>query len=466
MRDNSSHITNLIRTAEKKASKNSMGDTARGKRGSIEWPVHCTVGPGLEGAIACETKVGYVNGSEGRLIYRGYDIFDLCENSTFEEVTYLLLFGKLPSDKQKTRFKSKLFKYMYIPETTRLLSGFPVEDMDTMAALRFGISLLRIADIRNKKTDIYPDTSMIIATDEDSIPMETPPVGESHAIYEFDETAAGVNHSIAVRHRAERAETCCRLIAGVASLAAAIARIRAKHLPLEPIPELSHAGNLIYMMTGKKPTPVEERVMDVCLILHADHGMNASTFAALVVASTLADIYFSVGSGIGALSGQLHGGANQKAYAMLEEIGGPENVGAWCEKALAEKRKIMGVGHRVYKTHDPRALVLGPLAGFLARKNKDMAVLAETANVLEKRVCATLGAQKGLFPNVDFYSGLVYKSLGIPADLFTPIFATSRVSGWTARIMEYLESNRIFRPRAIYTGSFGKKTLKSKTAGF
>ena len=462
MSDRTDKISILIRDAAKKAMEDNDSSIDQVKTTTVEWPVSCTVGPGLEGAIACETKIGYVNGSKGQLIYRGYDIFDLCENSSFEEVTYLLLYGRMPSEKQTIKFKNKLFKYMYIPETTRLLTSFQIEEMDTMASLRFGISLLRLTNIRKKKTDGFPETSVLIGTDEDSIPMETPPIGEEHAIYEFDEMSTDSGKNDAVRHKSERAETCCRLISGDASLTAAIARIRSGHLPLEPIPELSHAGNLIYMMTGKKPTPDEERVMDVCLILHADHGMNASTFAALVVASTLADIYFSVGSGIGALSGQLHGGANQKAYAMLKEIGGPDNVKSWYKKACSEKRKIMGVGHRVYKTHDPRALILDPLAGYLAKKDKKINVLYETSKILEKHVCCTLGAEKGHFPNVDYYSGLVYKSLGIPNDLFTPIFAVSRVSGWTARVMEYLENNRIFRPRAIYTGPFCKRIIKTR----
>ena len=194
--------------------------------------------------------------------------------------------------------------------------------------------------------------------------------------------------------------------------------------------------------------------MDVCLILHADHGMNASTFASMVVASTLSDIYFSIGAGIAALNGPLHGGANEKALQMLRTIGSPEAVDDYFARAQRQGQKLMGFGHRVYKSYDPRARVLGPLAKYLARRNPEAQRLYRTARALEKKVIATLGEQKKVFPNVDFYSGLVYASMGIPAEMFTPIFAVSRAAGWTARILEYLRNNRIFRPRSIYTGAF------------
>jgi citrate synthase len=197
--------------------------------------------------------------------------------------------------------------------------------------------------------------------------------------------------------------------------------------------------------------------MDVALILHADHGMNASTFACLVVASTLSDVYFSVGSGIAALNGPLHGGANELVLRTLDTIGSPENVGPWLERALARKEKIVGFGHRVYKTYDPRARILGPLAKYLARANKSGRRLVATAEELEKQAVAKLGESKRVFTNVDYYSGLVYGSLGIDRELFPPIFAVSRVAGWTARVLEYLQNNRIFRPRAMYVGKFNQE---------
>jgi citrate synthase len=216
------------------------------------------------------------------------------------------------------------------------------------------------------------------------------------------------------------------------------------------------------MMTGKRPTKEEEKVMDICLILHADHGMNASTFASLVVASTLSDIYLSIGAGIAALSGPLHGGANEAVIKMLEKIGKPGNVETWFKKARSKKELIPGFGHRVYKAYDPRALILAPLAKQLTADVDGGDSIFKTANKLEDLVVSTLGKEKGIYPNVDFYSGLVYRSMGIPDAMFTPIFAVSRVAGWTARINEYLQTNRIFRPRAAYTGDFGNKYVPIK----
>ena len=196
--------------------------------------------------------------------------------------------------------------------------------------------------------------------------------------------------------------------------------------------------------------------MDIALILHADHGMNASTFASLVVASTLSDIHFSIGAGIAALNGPLHGGANEQVILTLQRIGSAENVTQWLEGALSRKERIMGFGHRVYKAYDPRARILAPLAESLSTGNVRAESLFLTARELEGRVTERLG-HKGIFPNVDYYSGLVYRALGIPTELFTPVFAVSRVAGWCARIIEYLENNRIFRPRAIYVGPFDLK---------
>lgn len=197
--------------------------------------------------------------------------------------------------------------------------------------------------------------------------------------------------------------------------------------------------------------------MDVALILHADHGMNASTFACLVVASTMSDIYFSVDAGIGALNGPLHGGANELVTKMLQEIGSPDNVPSWYRNAKESRKKIPGFGHRVYKTYDPRAKVLAPLAGMLAETNPDCSKMLQTAGRLEEMVVSELGADKKIFPNVDLYSGIIYHALRVPEDLYTVLFAVSRVSGWTARVMEYLENNRIFRPRSLYVGEFNRE---------
>lgn len=438
-------ITKLILQAKEKACKETSWEPDPKPPEKLEWPLKCTIGPGLEGAIACETHIGYVNGSKGWLIYQGYDIFDLCAYSSFEEVSYLLIHGKLPNENQLEIYQEKLARYREIPETIRILMGFPVEDMSTMAALRLGSELMR----QHKTTEVekFTESHTTIAADEDSIPMETKPMGEEKAIYEFDNKITG---------SAGFVDSCYQSIAGLSSLVGAICRLRRGHLPLEPLPELGHAGNLIYMMTGRKPTPLEERVMDICLILHADHGMNASTFATMVVASTLSDLYFSIGAGIAALNGPLHGGANEKVIDMLKEIGSVDNVDNWFLKSQKEKRKIPGFGHRVYKAYDPRARILEPLAKLLVENHPEVQEKYNVAKVLEDKIIKSFGNDKKIFPNVDFYSGLVYKALGIPPAYYTPIFAVSRVAGWTAHVAEYLKKNRIFRPRGIYVGEYGK----------
>jgi len=452
-------ITNIVLKAAGKARKETTIEPEPELTRSIQWPVQCVVGPGLEGAIACESKIGYVNGAKGWLIYRGYDIFDLCAYSTYEDVSYLLLHGYLPTRGQLDLFKKKLIQCRKLPATMRLLLNFPIEAMNPMAALRLGTNLMRQEFTKVDQDDPGLVAGRLISTDEDSIPMETRPLGEKHAKYEFKGFSNGKIPSVKPgdMRSAVGYKSCYHLISGVASLAAAISRIRQGHFPIEPDLEMSHAANLIYMMTGKKPTPEEERIMDIALILHADHGMNASTFASMVVASTLSDIYLSVGAGIAALNGPLHGGANEKVLSMLSEIGDIKNVKAWYKKARRRKEKITGFGHRVYKAYDPRARVLSPIGEYLTRKDKGSTAIYQIAKTLESEVISALGKKKGIFTNVDFYSGIVYKSLGISTDLFTTIFAVSRVAGWTARVMEYLKNNRIFRPRAMYTGSFNER---------
>jgi len=448
-------ITRLILRAAEKARRETGAEPEPKLTEPVQWPVDCTIGPGLEGAIACESEVGYVNGTRGWLVYQGYNIFDLCARSTFEEVSYLLLHGHLPSPSQLETFTKRLATYRSIPNSLRWLMSFPIERINPMAALRIGINMMRQQQTFRDADEERPDPATAIGADEDSDPMEVPLAGEDHAAFEFRAHRERKKVERAL-HRtlldAEGEESCYRLIAGLPVLVAAIARIRDGKMPIEPDLELSHAANFLYMMSGRRPTTVEERVMDVALILHADHGMNASTFACLVVASTLSDIYFSLGAGVAALSGPLHGGANEQVVRTLRAIGGPEKVDPWFRRAMANKEKITGFGHRVYKTYDPRARVLGPLAAFLAHGDSEARQLLRTAQALEKNVVAALGARKRVFPNVDYYSGLVYASMGIQPELFTPIFAVSRVSGWCARLLEYLRSNRIFRPRAVYTG--------------
>lgn len=448
-------ITRMILDAATKARQETSNEPEPGLAEPVQWPRTCTVGPGLEGAIACESKIGYVNGAKGWLIYRGYDIFDLCAHSTFEEVSYLLLHGNLPTAAQLRAFNDKLIEFRDLPDTLRMIMSFPIERMNPMGALRLGVNMMRKRLTWRDMGDAQYESEIIYA-DEDSIAMETMPKGEEHAIYEFDQKKmARPGTADAITDDAQSDDSILHLIAGLSTLTAAIGRLRNNHLPIEPRPDLSHAANFIYMLTGREPTPIEERVMDIALILHADHGMNASTFASMVVASTLSDVYFSIGAGVAALNGPLHGGANEQVLYLLDSIGGKDNVKDWVRAAVAEKKKVMGFGHRVYKAYDPRARILAPLARHMANHDPQIRGLYETAHALETEIVSTLG-QKGIFPNVDFYSGLVYKSMGIDPKMYTPIFAVSRVSGWTARVMEYLEHNRIFRPRAIYTGSFDR----------
>lgn len=464
MNDSTPEISKLIAEAAKKARSDVSMLPEPNMTTPVEWPVDCTVGPGLEGAIACETKVGYVNGSKGWLVYRGYDIFDLCANSSFEEVSYLLLHGQMPTLTQLRDYNDKLIEDRFLSHTLRHVMSFPLEEMNPMSALRLGINLMRQRQTdRDMRDHVRISKHKTIGTDEDSIPMEEEPRGTRKAIYEFSDHSvekAAANRKKAEKHerRVHNLDACYHLISGTATIAAAISRLREHKLPIEPRADMSHAANLLYMMTGEVPTPEQERLMDVVLILHADHGMNASTFATMVVASTLSDIYFSVGAGIAALNGPLHGGANEQVLKTLREIGDPEKVDRWYKKARREKRKIMGFGHRVYKAYDPRARVLGPLAKQVvgASDDEEAKRLLQIAQRLEELVVKDLGGKKGIFPNVDFYSGLVYAAMGIDSAMFTPLFAVSRVAGWTARTIEYLKNNRIFRPRGVYVGGFDK----------
>jgi len=437
-------VTQLILEAKEKAHQETSWEPKPEFTQSLNWPINCTIGPGLEGAIVCDTKIGYVNGSKGWLIYQGYDIFDLCAYSSFEEVSYLLFHGKLPTVDELAVFKQKLNLYRNIPQTIRQLDSFNVESMSPMASLRLGSELMR----QQKSHQIEEHVQLLyggISADEDSIPMEKKPIGGERATYEFesDENEA-----------TELVDSCYQCMAGLSSIMGAIVRLRSGHLPLEPDPDLGFAANLLYMMNGKKPTPLEERIMDICLILHAEHGINASTFATMVVASTLSDIYFSVGAGIAALNGPLHGGANEKVIKTLEEIKSVDNVKSWYKKLREENGKVMGFGHRVYKAYDPRARILEPMAKLLVNDKPQMQGIYNIAKSIETEVQEDMGKEKKVFPNVDFYSGIVYKSLGIESEYYTPIFAVSRVSGWTAHVVEYLKKNRIFRPRAIYVGDY------------
>jgi len=358
---------------------------------------------GLEGVVTNETAVGYVDGVKGQLVYRGYSIEDLAEHSSYEETAYLLLFGKLPTQQELDGFKAKLVSYRSIPgQVIDVLKALP-RSAHPMAMLRTGISALGCFNPKADQATVENDT-----------------------------------------------EIGFKLIAQMATVTAAVARIRKGVDPVDPDPSLDHTANFLYMAGGEKADPFITRVMDVALILHADHGNNASTFSCMAVNSSLSDLYSAIVAGIGSLKGPLHGGANEQALKELLSIGSQDRVDDYVKKRLEEKKKFIGFGHRVYKTYDPRAKILGRYSKEVTER-KGMDHLHETARRLEEQVVAEFG-ERGIFTNVDFYSGTIYHSLGFEAPMFTTLFAVSRIAGWVARILEYLPENRLFRPRALYVG--------------
>jgi citrate synthase len=362
---------------------------------------------GLEGVICNTTEIGFVDGQAGKLLYRGYDINDLAQYSTYEETVYLLLYGKLPNQKELFKFTEKLISYRKIPDDVmERIMDLPCP-CHPMSLLRTGLSLLECT-------------------------------GESC------HTANDVE---------SKREEGIQLISQMATLTAEIARHLQTKPPVSPDPSLSHAANFLYMIRGERAEPLAEKIMDVNLILHADHGMNASTFAAMVVASTLSDLYSAITAGISSLKGPLHGGANERVIEMLTSFSSTDEAEAFVKRAVAKKEKIMGFGHRVYKAYDPRAKILQRYARQITELtgNDQLFVIAKA---VEKRAMEAL-SEKGILPNVDFYSGLIYHGLGLDRGIFTPIFAVSRIAGWIARIIEYLEDNRLFRPKAVYMGPKG-----------
>jgi citrate synthase len=366
--------------------------------------------PGLANVPAAESSVCYLDGRVGKLQYRGYPIEVLAEHSTFEEVTYLLLHGALPTQAQREAFDLELRKARNVKfRIIDLLKTLP-ESGHPMDALSASVAAMSM---------FYPG-----------------------------------DH---VNDQAFRRSCALRLIASLPTLVAAWQRIRNGDDPIKSRPDLGHAANFLYILTGEEPDPMVAHVMDVALILHAEHQMNASTFSARVTGSALADPYAVVSAAIGTLSGPLHGGANEEVLDMLRGMlrGGREldanAVRVWAEDRLARKQKIPGFGHREYKVKDPRATILQKLAGRVFEKY-GTTPLYDLAVELERQMSELVGA-KGIYPNVDFYSGIVYDKMGIPSDLFTPIFAVARVSGWLAHWLEQLENNRIFRPSQLWTGS-------------
>jgi len=360
---------------------------------------------GLRGVVAAQSAIGDVNGEEGKLIYQGYDIHDLATNSTFEEVVFLLWNGRLPSARELMDLEKELRANYAVPDDVlELMQRYP-KDADPMDVLRTSVSSL----------DFY------------------------------DKDGHGTDREAALR-------TAIKLTGQIGTIAAAWDRIRNGNDPIVPDSTLSIAENFLYMLRGEKPDADEARMFDIALILHADHELNASTFTTRVVAGTLADMYGAVTAGIAALAGPLHGGANTAVMKSLLEIGSVEAVDAWVEDALEHKRKIMGIGHAVYKTEDPRATWLRKFSKQMAEKKGESKWFD-----MSQRIESLMHEKKGMYPNVDFYSASTYYLMGIALDMYTPIFAVSRISGWTGHILEQYGNNKLIRPRAEYIGARDQK---------
>lgn len=358
------------------------------------------VSTGLRGVIAASSSIGDVNGEKGELIYHGLNIHDLATKSTFEEVVFLLWDGRLPKRTELDELKKNIAASYELPEgVAQLLKYFPAE-AEPMDTLRTAVSALSFFDKESR--DLSREASVRVAT---------------------------------------------RLTAQFPTIVAAIDRTRRGKTPVKPRPDLNIATNFLYMLKGEMPDEFDAHVIDVALILQADHELNASTFTARVVAGTLADMYSCVTAALGALSGPLHGGANTAVMKMLLEIGSVDNVESYIKDALAKKKKIMGFGHAVYRTEDPRATHLRRFSKAMGERKGDTKWYEMTAKIEE-----VLKREKGLLPNVDAYSASTYYSMGIPLDLYTPIFAISRISGWTAHILEQYADNKLIRPRAEYVG--------------
>jgi len=364
-----------------------------------------TYARGLEGVIAAESQICRIDGQVGKLFYLGYSTEDLVAHCSFEEVTYLLLYGELPNASQLEDFSARMRAGRALaPEIQVMIQNFPPE----------------------------------------SHPME---LMQSVVAY-----LSGY-----VQHRIHHSATCnCRdtlhQVAQVASVIATYARMKEGQDYVAPRADLSHGANFLYMLRGQEPDPLEGEIMDKAFLLHAEHGFNASTFTARVVASTMSTCYCSISAAMGALYGSLHGGANEKVVNMVNAIGEKQKARDWVNEALDRKQRIMGMGHRVYKAKDPRSIVMEDYLYKLSEKDDDFRyyeILKEVEAVFRERM-----EEKGrpIYPNVDFFSGAVYLKLGIEPRLFTPLFAAGRVAGWLAHILEQRVDNRLFRPRALYSG--------------
>lgn len=364
-----------------------------------------TYSKGLEGVVAAESGICQIDGQGGRLYYRGYSVEDLAAHSDFEEVTYLLLYENLPTKDELAGFRKRMRAGRALPVPVQeMVRSFPVKG-DIMELLQSSVSYL----------------------------------------------------SGYVEHRIHHSDICnCRdtlhQIAQLASVTATAYRFRNGEDYVPPRDDLSHGANFLYMLKGREPSEEEGRMMDVLLLIQAEHGFNASTFTARVVASTKSTCYCSVSAAIGALYGALHGGANWRAMNMFDEIGSPGNAAQWLDKALAAKRKIMGMGHRVYKVQDPRSNIVEQFIRQILEKGGDDHYYRILKAVEEEFHTRIEEKGKPIYPNIDFFSGTLYTLLGVPRELYTPLFAVARAPGWLAHILEQRMDNRLYRPKSLYIG--------------
>ena len=370
--------------------------------------------PGLVGIIATESSVSNINGKKGILSYRGYSIEELAQKSTFEETSYLLLFGELPTSDQLTEFTDRVTKYRELPmELVSILKSLPKQTRP-MDVLQMAVSSL----------------------------------GTFYDLEVSPEKVKGKKYD-----RQYFLNTSAALIGALGSIVAAWHRIRNGNDPIPSKPDSTYAENFLHMLGAEEITPLMTRIMDATLVLHGEHTINASTFTAMVTSSTLANASQVVASAIGSLSGPLHGGANEKVVAMLQKIDSKDDIRPWLDETLKAKNVVWGMGHREYSVKDPRANILTDMVQQLFdERDGGVTDIFEKAIELEK-ACEEKLAHKGVYPNVDFYSGILYKEMDIPTDIFTPIFAMSRVSGWLAHWIEQIQDNKIFRPTQNYVGS-------------
>jgi citrate synthase len=370
--------------------------------------------PGLVGIIATESSVSNINGGKGILSYRGYSIEELAKKSTFEETSYLLLFGELPTKEQLQDFRNKVTQFRALPDEL--------------------ITILKALPKETKPMDV--------------LQMTVSSLGTFYNLEVSPEMVKGKKYD-----RDYFMNTSAALIGALGSIVAAWHRIRNGDEPIMSNSSFTYAENFLHMLGVQQITPLMTRIMDATLVLHGEHTINASTFTAMVTSSTLANASQVVASAIGSLSGPLHGGANEKVVAMLQKIESKEQIRPWLDETLKAKNVVWGMGHREYSVKDPRANILTEMVQELFDEREGgVTDIFEKAIELEK-ACEDKLAHKGVYPNVDFYSGILYKEMEIPTDIFTPIFAMSRVSGWLAHWIEQIQDNKIFRPTQNYVGS-------------